>query len=267
MTLTRKRAIAGLILLGVAGLLVANEVRLLLADAEYDWYLRLQNWIAAVGTLAIYTFLYRENPFYRAFEHILLGVATGMGCAVIVRQQLIDKWLVPMLDGWRLWWRDGLSSEALGGVLLIVPGIVGLMWYFQYSKRWFWVSRITFCITLGAGVGLGFKDTFNQLLPQIIETFKPLWVGPRIAPHLSMAARAGASIENIVFVVGTVSVLMYFFFVFDRKHVAVKGPAQLGRWYLMVALGAFFGNTFMTRLSALIERVHFLVNEWLRLTG
>jgi hypothetical protein len=33
----------------------------------------------------------------------------------------------------------------------------------------------------------------------------------------------------------------------------------------MVALGAFFGNTFMTRLSALIERVHFLVGEWLQL--
>jgi hypothetical protein len=58
---------------------------------------------------------------------------------------------------------------------------------------------------------------------------------------------------------------MYFFFVFERKHAAIKGPAQLGRWYLMVALGAFFGNTFMTRLSALIERVHFLVGEWLQL--
>ena len=265
MTLTRKRQIAALILVAVAGALVANELRLIARDPDYDWYLRIQRWIAAVCTLAIYTFLYRENPFYRAFEHILLGGATGMGCAVIVRQQLIDKWVAPMAQAFKAWFTTGMTPEVLSGVLLIVPGVVGMLWYFQYSKRWFWLSRITFCITLGAGVGLGFKDTFNQLLPQITETFKPLWVSARLEPGLSWLVRAGMSFENIIFVTGTISVLMYFFFVFERKHAAIKGPAQLGRWYLMVALGAFFGNTFMTRLSALIERVHFLVGEWLQL--
>ena len=264
MTYNRKRQIAAAVLVLVAAALVANEVRLLVTDPEYDWYLRIQRWIAAVCTMAIYTFLYRENPFYRAFEHVLLGGATGMGCAVIVRQQLIDKWFAPMVQGFRDWFTTGMTPDALSGVLLIVPGSVGLMWYFQYSKRWFWLSRITFCITLGAGVGLGFKDTFNQLLPQITETFKPLWVGARIEPGLSLLARVSMSFENIIFITGTISVLMYFFFVFERKHFVIKGPAQLGRWYLMVALGAFFGNTFMTRLSALIERVHFLVAEWLQ---
>lgn len=266
MTTATRRALFGLILCALLAALAVNEWRIF-QHGNYDWYQRLQQWIAAVCTLAIYSFLYRENAFYRTFEHALLGCAAGMGCAVILRQQLVEQWLLPMLAAFKAWLTTGMNPDVLSGVLLIIPGIVGLLWYFQYSKRYFWISRITFCITLGAGVGLGFKDMFNQLLPQITESFKPLWVGEGITRHLSLAQRLSLSFENLVFVLGTLSVLVYFFFVFDRRHLIVKAPAQLGRWYLMIALGAFFGNTFMTRLSALIERIHFLCAEWLRLSS
>lgn len=266
MTTATRRALFALIVCAVLAALVANEWRIF-QHGNYDWYQRVQQWIAAVCTLAIYSFLYRENAFYRTFEHALLGCAAGMGCAVILRQQLIEQWLLPMLAAFKAWFTTGMNPDVLSGVLLIIPGMVGLLWYFQYSKRYFWISRITFCITLGAGVGVGFKDMFNQLLPQITESFKPLWVGAGLTRHLSLAQRVSLSVENLVFVLGTLSVLVYFFFVFDRRRLIVKAPAQLGRWYLMIALGAFFGNTFMTRLSALIERIHFLCAEWLRLSS
>lgn len=266
MSNTTRRMIVGFVGCVVVMLLGLNEWRIMLSG-HYDVYLRIQQWMAAVCTLAIYSFLYRENAFYRTFEHALLGCATGMGCAVILRQQLIEQWLLPMLKAYHDWFTHGMNADVLAGVLLLIPGLVGLLWYFQYSKRYFWLSRVAFCITLGAGVGLGFKDMFNQLLPQITESCKPLWVGKSINASLSLAQRLSMSAENIIFVAGTVAVLVYFFFVIERRHVIVRGTAQLGRWYLMIALGAFFGNTFMTRLSALIERVHFLCAEWLRATG
>ncbi|MGB7054763.1 MAG: hypothetical protein WBE28_05540, partial [bacterium] len=34
-------------------------------------------WIASILSLAILSFLYKENPFFRAAEHIFLGVANG----------------------------------------------------------------------------------------------------------------------------------------------------------------------------------------------
>jgi hypothetical protein len=37
-----------------------------------------------------------------------------------------------------------------------------------------------------------------------------------------------------------------------------------GRLTIMVALGAMFGNTVMTRMSYLIERMQFLYEMWLR---
>jgi alpha-amylase len=39
-------------------------------------------------------------------------------------------------------------------IALIFAGVIGLLWYFQYSKKYFWVSRIAMCISLGAGAGL-----------------------------------------------------------------------------------------------------------------
>ena len=114
------------------------------------------------------------------------------------------------------------------------------------------------------GKGLGVKGLFNTLLPQITGSFKTLWPGAEFVRDASFGDRFAVGAENLIYVVGTVSVLMYFFFAFGRKHWGIQAPAKLGRWYLMLSLGAFFGNTFMSRLSALIERIHFLFSEWLR---
>ncbi|MBT5714752.1 hypothetical protein HOI71_27140, partial [Candidatus Poribacteria bacterium] len=34
-------------------------------------------WIAAALTLCLYSFLYRDNPFYKFAEHLFVGVAQG----------------------------------------------------------------------------------------------------------------------------------------------------------------------------------------------
>jgi hypothetical protein len=257
-------------------LIILNEYRVLqkpdLAQIAAEnkmpniYLYRTQVWIAAIGCIAVYSFLFKENPFYRAFEHALLGCATGYGCAMVTRQVLYEKMLVPIYTGFDVWNKTGMSLEVFSNVLLIIPAFIGMLWYFQYSKRYFWISRIAMCISLGAGSGLAFKGTFNQLIPQVTGTFKNLWPGDYVMPGASFWERAAEGGENLVFLIGTVSVLSYFFFAFGRKHFILKSSASLGRWYLMIALGAFFGNTFMTRLSALIERVHFLVAEWLHIS-
>ena len=262
---------------------IANEIRIvrnpdivgLAAENNYTgemlgmsaifWY-RLQVWIAAAGCIAVYSFLFKENPFYRSFEHALLGCATGYGCAIVTRQVLYEKLVIPVYEGFTAWSAAGPSWNAGANILLIIPAIIGTLWYFQYSKKYFWISRIAMCISLGAGAGLAFKGTFNQMIPQITGTFKNLFPNEYMMPGASFVTRVEAGMENGIFLIVTVGVLTYFFFAFGRKNIALKTSANLGRWFLMIALGAFFGNTFMTRLSALIERMHFLVAEWLHIS-
>jgi hypothetical protein len=45
----------------------------------------------------------------------------------------------------------------------------------------------------------------------------------------------------------------------------LRNAAAAGRWLMMIAFGAMFGFTVMARLSLLIDRMLFLLNECLHL--
>jgi len=63
-----------------------------------------------------------------------------------------------------------------------------------------------------------------------------------------------------------VTVLFYFFF--SVKHERSAGAiSRVGIWFLMVAFGAMFGYTVMGRLALLIDRLDFLMADWLKISG
>ena len=45
-------------------------------------------WIAAFLTLCIYSFLYRDNPFYRFAEYLFVGVSLGYSIVLNIHQGL-----------------------------------------------------------------------------------------------------------------------------------------------------------------------------------
>ena len=42
----------------------------------------LGSWIAVFLTLAIFSFLYKDNPFYKFAEHAFIGVSAGYGLSI-----------------------------------------------------------------------------------------------------------------------------------------------------------------------------------------
>jgi hypothetical protein len=274
--MTARRRLGLLLFVAVLIGFAANEVRIFSAswlDMQGKGLLgyvlwRVGPWIGAISALAIYSFLIKDNPAYRFFEHVLLGTAMGFTSAPLVHDVILGKCFIPIYEGARALCAS--PGEAVTGkptdLLLILAAVVGLLWYFQFSKRYAWYSRLGMAVALGCGAGMAFKDNFNNLVPQITQSFKNVFVlaqGGAGQGWLGGVA-AGQTLAAAAFVIGTVSVLVYFFFSFEQRNVAVRGSARLGRFFLMVAFGAFFGNTFMSRLSALIERCDFLLREWLR---
>ena len=75
----------------------------------------------------------------------------------------------------------------------------------------------------------------------------------------------GLALSNLVFVGTVITVLTYFFFSFEQKNKAVIGTARVGRLMMMFAFGAIFGSTVMARMALLIDRVWFLMHNWLKL--
>lgn len=219
--------------------------------------------VGGIATLAIFSFLIKENPFYRFFEHLFIGIAAGLAPILTLRDFLWPQVLEPMLGGSIIHYPDGTQSGPYQPLYLLylLPMAFGLLYYTLYSKRYAWMAKVVIGFTLGASGALAIRGFFAEVIPQIAGSAKPLIVFQ--SPTSSQIAW-GASFNNALFVVILLVVLYYFFFTLSRNGERQARSARLGRPLLMVCFGAFFGSTVMARLALLVERVQFIVRDWLQ---
>ncbi len=214
--------------------------------------------LAGISTLAMLSFLVRENSIYRAFEHIFIGLSAGLGLVVTVRDFLYPKILMPMF-GWDIVvFPDGTIKDPGHPLawMYAIPLAFGLLYYTMYFPRYSWMARLVIGFSFGAGGGLAIKGFFNEILPQVTASFKPLVV----FDEGTIAWMS--SFNNTVFVFTLLCTMAYFFFTF-RRGEALRGIAGSGgRWLMMVCFGAFFGSTVMARMAILVERLQFLLIDW-----
>ena len=208
----------------------------------------------ALGTMAILSLVFKENRFYRVFEHVFLGLALGY--------DLEFTWTTILRP---LFW-DAMVRDGQWAWVMTVP--VGLMFYGIYTQRFVWMSRVIFGIFFGLAAGAVFQDFAARVVPQVTKSFLPsksLIPPPPIPgdPH-ALLHQISFVLNNFLFLGIVVSVLVYFLFAFEQKNKAVLRTAQIGRWALMFAFGAIFGSTIMTRMALLIDRMYFIFHDWLR---
>ncbi|MBE3070690.1 MAG: hypothetical protein IMZ66_10695 [Planctomycetes bacterium] len=212
-------------------------------------------WVGAIVTLAVFSYLARDNLFYHLAQQAAMGVVVGITIVVTWKQVLHPMWLSPIVgacEGTRPW-TSGLW------VLALVPGS---LWYFQLSRKWFWVSTLVSGLFVGVAAGLTFKNRILLILPQIGASLKPL--NPFAGPDGFTWDGALGCLNNLIFLVGLLTTLLYFFYSVKADNRLLRTPMRVGRLMIMVSLGAMFGNTVMTRMSYLIERLQFLYEAWLQ---
>lgn len=203
-------------------------------------------WVAALATLSVYSYLYKENPFFRLTEHLLVGL-TAAHLSVMGFGNIRDMAWKPLVSGAKLW----PIFPLVGGLLLLA--------------RWFpksaWLSRIPLSFMMcvaGAVTITGQMDA--SFLRQITATMMPL-----------------NTANNVIFVVSVVCTLSYFFFTVTarvhEKDIGVGlfgrriliGASEIGKWAMMVAFGTAFGTSVMARISLFIGRLQFLLTDWIHL--
>jgi hypothetical protein len=229
----------------------------------YNWWQIATVLMGGVATLAIFSFLIRENPFFRFFEHLYIGIASGWGIFLTIKNYLWPKLFMPLLGLDLVRYPDGTLAEPYNplSLLLLLPLGLGLLYYFVYSRKYSWLAKLVIGLSLGASAGLAFEGFFNQMLPQFQASFKPLLV------FSAAGLNWERSFRNMVFVFALLSIMYYFFLSFRRKGAFPEKVAGSGRWLLMICFGAFFGSTVMARMALLVERIQFLLSDWLEALG
>ena len=200
-------------------------------------------WIAALLTLGIFSFLYKDNPVYKFCEHLFVGVSAGYYVVLTMISSVYPNLFQPLFSGFMKEYHW----------LLVIPLILGIMLFSRFFPRGDWLSRWPIAFVLGVYPALritGFGQ--GDFVEQIHGTILPLWVRGDL----------GTTIGNILLVVGLLATLVFFFFSKEHKG-AIGGTARLGIYFLMVSFGASYGYTVMARVSLLIGRVMFLLDDWL----
>ncbi len=188
--------------------------------------------IAVFLTLCIFSFLYRDNPFYKFAEYLLVGISVGYFLVTAVNTTVLPKLILPLFKQ--------------GNLVYVIPGVLGFLMFARFSPKLSWLSRISLALVIGAGAGVS--------IPAVMQA--------QIMAQMKASMVSFVSINGIIIVLAISTTLIYFFF--SKEHKGwFGGTAKIGIWFLMIFFGATFGYTVMSRISLLIGRMQFLLGDFL----
>ncbi|MBD3232738.1 MAG: hypothetical protein GF315_03330 [candidate division Zixibacteria bacterium] len=207
-------------------------------------------WLAAFLTLCIFSFLYKDNPFYKFAEHLSVGISAGYGLVIYIRVTFIPIFIDPLSRGqWHM------VPGTLGIFLLIFPALIGILLFSRFSRKWAYIARYPIAVIWGIGTGAA--------IPLALQNFIVRQLQATIVP---ITFSSWQDLGSLFIAVGVACGLIYFFFSKEHKGV-FGGMATAGIWILMIGFGSTFGFTVMARVSLLIGRVIFLMKDWLGIIG
>lgn len=187
--------------------------------------------IAAVVTLGIFSFLYRDNVVYKFIERLWVGITTGYWTMLLFHTSFQDKVVTPIFRHGKFWY--------------ILPTVLGILMWFRLSKRYGFLARYSLAFYIGISTGI----------------YIPLAIKAAVLYQLHGAIRGiDATWSGLMFalaVIGMVCSLTYFFFAREHRG-ALAVTSRVGIYTLMIGFGAGFGMTVMGRVALLGHRITFL---------
>ena len=231
---------------------------------------------SAFLTLAVLSFLYRDNPFYKFAEHLYVGVSAAFWMCAGFWTTIVQN-LIPRLSEDLSRFFEVPHQPGPYNFFFYIPVVLGIMLLMRLSPKGGWISRWALAWIVGTTAGLNFiRYLRSDFIKQISSTFVPLlgrephqWEGLGhflSSLDLSATGQFVAILANWVIFLGVFCGIVYFFF--SKEHTGTFGRAsRAGIWILMITFGASFGYTVMGRISLLVGRITFLFRDWLGLVG
>lgn len=213
-------------------------------------------WVAGFLTLAIFSFLYKDNPFYRLAEHIFAGLSAGYYLGLIWQSVILQQLADPISQHWAaIFSGESGGQHTMQLIFLVVAGLLGVMIFARLFPKMSWVSRYPLAFVMGNTAGIYLtSELHGRLIAQVASTF------------VDLSGPLELIILNSIIVVGVLATLIYFYF--SKEHTGALGAtARVGIWFIMIAFGAHFGYTVMGRISLLIGRVQFIFIDWFKMVS
>jgi hypothetical protein len=200
--------------------------------------------IAIVLTIMVLSRIAGDNPLFRIAQYLFVGVSLGLAFVVAYHQVL----------------RPAVSTAAgssTGAIVYGIPLALGVLLLPRITRRqeYSWLANIPLALIFGVGAARAVGGAIiGTLVPQILDTSSR----PRAGNPLDIAG-------TVVLAIGTILTLATFYFTVPRERGSgrlVAGAAVAGHWLLMIAFGFFFAGAVQSYLSALTERLSFVLSRF-----
>lgn len=197
----------------------------------------LMTWVAAILTLMLFSFLWKENKFYRIAEHVGVGAAAGHATLIAINS-IQTSCLKPLQKG---------------QLLFAIPLILGLMVFLRLSKKFGWVSRYPMLFMTGTGIGVMLGAIMEgQIIGLLKVTVADIFV-----------ENAFLAFSALITLVGFVTTLSYF--IFTKEHTGTLGKsAKVGRVFIMASFACNWSAEMIYYLGLIVSAFMFLINVWIK---
>jgi hypothetical protein len=199
---------------------------------------QVATWVAAVATLVVLGGLLGERRLFAWSQHLLAGLATGYLALLAITEVVVPRLVEPLAadPGGRPELVLGLGLVAVTAATPWLPRVVGAV-------------PISMGIGALAALGLG-GAVVGILLPQLAAAV----ARPETGLAATIAGIAGTATTGLVligFLHGSPR---------GRLMATVVGA---GRWLLLAGIGGWLGYLLLSRLVLLVDRIAFLLGDWL----
>ncbi|MCE9582203.1 MAG: hypothetical protein K8T20_06900 [Planctomycetes bacterium] len=113
-------------------------------------------WVAVGLTLFMFSFLYKDNPFYKVGENLYVGITIGYSLVKLI----FETWIPNV---WRVVHPEaGVWFENHEWWLILPPLFLGSLILTRFVPKYAWLSRWTFAFVVGYGSGLAIPAVQKQ---------------------------------------------------------------------------------------------------------
>jgi hypothetical protein len=219
--------------------------------------------------------IFGDNALFRIVSYTFVGVASGYVAALLVFQVLLPR----AFNGW-----------FAGNLLLLAPFALGLLLFFKLSSRFAFLGTLPMAMLVGVGAAVAVGGAiFGTLFGQVIGTVSRFNAAGSPNPMAQL-------LEGLFILVGTISTLAYFQFgtrsrpaaapdagdpaagdiaagnlaagaaepaapaASARRGLSMELVAKVGQVFIGITLGAMFAGVYTAAITALIERLGFVID-------
>jgi hypothetical protein len=210
--------------------------------------------IGLILTLLVFSYLAGDNFLFRIVIYAFIGISAAYVTLIVLTQVLWPRLILPILTG-------SLQEKLVGVVGLLLSVLLSM----KLSPRLARIGNIPmgYLVGVGAAVAIG-GAVSGTLIPQFMAM---VGISSLQQDAQSQVLSWTTIINGVMMILGTLTTLIFFQYNAIRtrdgkirRRFGIEVLASIGKVIVAISFGAIFAGVLSAAVTAMVERIAFIIN-------